>query len=548
MARVKIQLADNIKRVVVVDTDATRGAKLGTDLFMASGQVATPALVRDWLGLGSGGADIRNGYGIAISGTSPKTISVNRAANFDWQGQHSWEKPLWAPHGTAALPALSWSDDQDTGIYRVGADNVGISTDSVLRWDVNSTRTFQSVPLITQTADGRAAFFSNDAATAGSGGGLEVTTTGNVPNGADVELSFWEGVSTQNRFSWFLNGAPPNEAYYSLLRYDGSATANEVLRFSRSAAGGDWLEPCRISDGTIATPGLAFTSAPSLGIIKNGTFGFAFVATSTAGLLHIGPTVIGGNSNSIPAYRLSSTAGANLAYFKLSSNTGGAVGLVTTSLPLRFSTASNTITSLNQWEINTSGHFRSADNIELQLGTGGDLRLFHNGTNSTIRNGTGNLSVLSGSTEVLRFIQGASSRVHALNGTAALPAFGWFGDPDNGLYYITTNSFGIATAGALRYQFGAAGQLGIGGANYGTADTQAIVSGGASAAPSWQTVLVDGQVQTMGGDKTWTGDHNFSAAVSMTLSDYADDTAAAAGGVAVGQIYRNGSVVQIRVT
>jgi hypothetical protein len=32
------------------------------------------------------------------------------------------------------------------------------------------------------------------------------------------------------------------------------------------------------------------------------------------------------------------------------------------------------------------------------------------------------------------------------------------------------------------------------------------------------------------------------------LGNYADDTAAAAGGVAVGSIYRNGSVVQVRVT
>lgn len=31
------------------------------------------------------------------------------------------------------------------------------------------------------------------------------------------------------------------------------------------------------------------------------------------------------------------------------------------------------------------------------------------------------------------------------------------------------------------------------------------------------------------------------------LGDYADDTAAAAGGVAVGRLYRNGSVVMVRV-
>lgn len=36
--------------------------------------------------------------------------------------------------------------------------------------------------------------------------------------------------------------------------------------------------------------------------------------------------------------------------------------------------------------------------------------------------------------------------------------------------------------------------------------------------------------------------------VKFTLSDFADDTAAASGGIAVGQLYRNGSVVQVRVS
>ena len=33
-----------------------------------------------------------------------------------------------------------------------------------------------------------------------------------------------------------------------------------------------------------------------------------------------------------------------------------------------------------------------------------------------------------------------------------------------------------------------------------------------------------------------------------SLSDYADDTAAASGGVAIGELYRNGSVLMVRVS
>lgn len=42
-------------------------------------------------------------------------------------------------------------------------------------------------------------------------------------------------------------------------------------------------------------------------------------------------------------------------------------------------------------------------------------------------------------------------------------------------------------------------------------------------------------------------DENGFAVVKATLSDYANDAAAAAGGVPVGGVYRNGSVLQVRV-
>ena len=63
-------------------------------------------------------------------------------------------------------------------------------------------------------------------------------------------------------------------------------------------------------------------------------------------------------------------------------------------------------------------------------------------------------------------------------------------------------------------------------------------------APEWMQRyhlrLVDVLAQVLAQDAT--------NAQGVTLSNYANDTAAAAGGVAVGQLYRNGSVIQVRVT
>lgn len=49
--RAKVRLADNIARVIFIETDATVGATLGTDLYTPDGAVGTPATVRAWLGV-----------------------------------------------------------------------------------------------------------------------------------------------------------------------------------------------------------------------------------------------------------------------------------------------------------------------------------------------------------------------------------------------------------------------------------------------------------------------------------------------------------------
>lgn len=52
-----------------------------------------------------------------------------------------------------------------------------------------------------------------------------------------------------------------------------------------------------------------------------------------------------------------------------------------------------------------------ADNQELQIGAGQDLRMYHDGTNSVIRNDTGALLFLAGSTEIARLTASGSFQV-----------------------------------------------------------------------------------------------------------------------------------------
>lgn len=59
------------------------------------------------------------------------TLSLDRS------GRGAMTAPLQLPDGTAALPALTFSGDTNTGAYRVGANSLGFSTDGVNRMTVN---------------------------------------------------------------------------------------------------------------------------------------------------------------------------------------------------------------------------------------------------------------------------------------------------------------------------------------------------------------------------------------------------------------------------
>ena len=50
--------------------------------------------------------------------------------------------------GTAEAPSIHFLDDVDTGLYRIGNDNVGISTGGGMRVDVRTSNTTITNPLL----------------------------------------------------------------------------------------------------------------------------------------------------------------------------------------------------------------------------------------------------------------------------------------------------------------------------------------------------------------------------------------------------------------
>lgn len=87
--------------------------------------------------------------------------------------------PLEVDEGTVAAPGVTWASDPDTGIYRVGANSVGMSAGStqIQRWTTTGTT-------ITGTAavSGAVTLSSGATVTTGVTNGAGVTATGNGTN------------------------------------------------------------------------------------------------------------------------------------------------------------------------------------------------------------------------------------------------------------------------------------------------------------------------------------------------------------------------------
>ena len=74
------------------------------------------------------------------------------------------------------------------------------------------------------------------------------------------------------------------------------------------------------------------------------------------------------------------------------------------------------------------------------------------------------------------------------------------GDTDTKLHF-DTDTIKLDTAGSERFRVGSAGQLGIGGATYGT-DGQVLTSTGATTAPAWETLTTGRILQVVQGEET----------------------------------------------
>lgn len=92
-------------------------------------------------------------------------------------------------------------------------------------------------------------------------------------------------------------------------------------------------------------------------------------------------------------------------------------------------------------------------------------------------------------------ILNGSTGIAGVDGSASTPAVQGT-DTNTGIFFPAADTIAFSAAGTEDFRIGSAGQLGVQGANYGTAG-QVLTSGGAAAAPSWAAVSSTGALKNV---------------------------------------------------
>lgn len=387
MALVKVAVWGTVNRVVLFDTTiSTRVAAL---------ESAVNALNNIANG-GSGGASTNRHSKLRGLGADdhPQYTMWQDAERIT--GQWQWTKSLWGPDGTAAAPAFTFTADTNTGVYRLGADNIGVATGGTLRWDVNTSRVYISaLPVYQVFAPSGVATYDVFAAWSSThpGGFVMTMGDGGAPFADDNAPAF--SMFSRGTFS---EGSRSNTYGFGFQSLGHGTSSPSEFRFRR------------INNSTSSTIFTAYDDASQIGFV-DGTAALPVVSFDSdlnTGLYRIGADNIGVSTGGTLRFDISTT-------------------VVTSTLPWRGPSGSATAPALSYSADTNTGMYRiGAD--DLGFTTGGTLR-FDISTTAF----TGTLPW-----------QGQ-------DGTAAAPAFSFSADTDTGLYRIGANNLGVATGGTLRW-------------------------------------------------------------------------------------------------
>jgi hypothetical protein len=268
-----------------------------------------------------------DGLGIYPSKAHRRLISPH-LGNTAW----SITPQIRASDQSVAFPSYAFSNDTNTGMYRIGDDNIGLSSGGALRMSVSNVNTSISTPTsITNTTPSTstttgALIVSGGAGIAGNvttGGNLEVF--GNVSGGSRSIRIFNRNQDGNNGDAVIQlggkesNGVPDTCWYMSANGLVNNFNVPFAIGFSTTegwySQGTDdfiyldsanprhirMLEQTRFADGNVTVPSISFVSDTNTGLYSSGCDN---IAITTGGVQRV---VIGNATTSLTANTVSTS-------------------------------------------------------------------------------------------------------------------------------------------------------------------------------------------------------------------------------------------------
>jgi hypothetical protein len=516
MSKIKVAVANTIGKVVFINTEATRGATLGTDVYLPNGDVGTPKTIRNYLGLGNGAYQHRDLGGLTVGDDHPQYTMWADQERIT--GQWNFVTAVWGADGTTALPEFAFTEDPTTGASRISAaDAAAVFTftrQATFKYKIVDASGPSSNPEYTTLAYDDSAWLTSPGeynSVAGPGVGLVLSpaiaravwarkhfTVTEPYVGGDIIVTLGHD---DGGWLWF-NDVEITVPNYNIATFSTCVIPAHLVRVgdnllvARSIDGvpGGSSVGCSLSiEATTAIAGSTYTISTD-GELRTYTNEFNTTSLVPIVIAHEdgltiyqdSTTLFQADSDSILSTVVNlgpaGTASAPTWSFSGDPNTG------------IYNPADNTLAialgSADRWVIDTVKVLSSV----LYFGPSGSATVpaisFFNDPDTGIWNPADNVIGFAVTGANRASMTGAGLvmevPVKSIDGTVTAPGYTFNTDTNTGFYSIGADILGITTGGVLRLGFGAAGEILDAAGSAGTSG-QVPTSAGSGAAWAWGT-------------------------------------------------------------
>lgn len=371
---------------------------------------------------------------------------------------------LHIPDGTVAAPSLYFGSDTNTGIYRIGADTLGIAAGgsgivSITTTGAAITGTLSATGVITAPAGAVGAVGLKVGTNAGTGiYAPSATQLGLAANGTlclraestgKVNLGI-DGTQTAPAIS-FLNSINTGMYYVGADTLGFSANGSNVISANTTSISVG--SPINASAGSVGAPGLYFAGSSTTGLYESGLNEIG-ISTSGVNRLAISSTAL---TATVAILSSSGTAAAPGVSFSADTNTG-IYRIGADSLGL---SAGGTLRAT----IDTTGLTVANTTFVADGSIGSPGLTFTSDTNTGFyRLGADSFSATCGGVQRLNIAAAgvtsigdlySNTAVYSAAGTNTVPSYSFTGDPNTGFYNIGADNLGLTLGGTLRVNYSA---------------------------------------------------------------------------------------------